>query len=126
MATDSISTTPQIRMGCDEDVCSIHSLVEYSNNNNSNSAEDRMDPQHLSPSLSTLMPSQSRPHSNSVSVCTSLLAPDMSKRSQMHRASDSLLISDNYRKQQERRSSQIRSSVIDQEIYWKTNEGWID
>lgn len=78
----------------------------------------RPEAQRLSPPL---MPSQPRPYSNS--VCTSLLIPDMPKRAQLHRASDGLLMSDKFRQQQERRPSQRRTSVLEQDLYWKANEG---
>jgi hypothetical protein len=139
MNVDTISTdirisssfsAPRIKTECDEDaetdICSTHSLMERSgiNNNNLNSAEEDVNLAKGQMETQSLSPLQLRPHSNS--VCTSLLAPDMPKRSHMHRASDSLLISEAYRKQQERRTSQVRSSVIDQELYWKTNEGLIN
>jgi hypothetical protein len=116
----------------EKELYSTHSLLEHSyhaddanNNNACTSVESlqlsrsHLETQRLSPPL---MPSQLRPHANS--VCTSLLTPDVPKRSQVHRASDSHLLSDTFKQQQqERRPSQIRNSVIDQDLYWKTSEG---
>lgn len=131
-------SAPRITMGNDESVavetenCSIHSLLLEENltddaNNNNNActsaenlslSKNHLETQRLSPP--PMMPSLPRAHSNS--VCTSLLLPEVPKRAQMHRASDSHLMSDTFRQQQERRPS-MRNSVIDQELYWKSNEG---
>jgi hypothetical protein len=49
--------------------------------------------------------------------------PDMPNRAKFHRASDGMLMSDTFRQQQQRRPSQMRPSVVEQDIYWKPNEG---
>lgn len=107
---------------CDENASSPLETSNLDNNNPSTSTENfnSVKLERLSPPL---MNAQLRPYSNS--VCTSLLTPDLPKRSQMHRASDGLLMSDSLRQKHEHRQSQIRTSVIDQELYWKTNEGML-
>ncbi|KAI6214280.1 hypothetical protein M3Y94_00249400 [Aphelenchoides besseyi] len=64
-----------------------------------------------------------RPHSNSVCTASLLTADPVPKRTQIHRASDGLLVSDTLREQRDRRISQARSSVTyDQDFYRKISE----
>ncbi|KAI6176065.1 hypothetical protein M3Y97_00758500 [Aphelenchoides bicaudatus] len=117
-------SAPKIIMNSLDETEPLEQSPDDLNNNACSSAENLslergiLETQRLSPPL---MPSQPRPHSNS--VCTSLLlTPDTTKRAQLHRASDSHLMGERFRQHHERRPSQRRTSILEQDLYWKANE----